>query len=247
MVKYGLSRHMLLSIDAYECVFIERRNRFVGLVSIDDSLVDVHITNTGRLSELLVRGRPCISYRIKGSRLSYRLAGIRVNGGYAVVDTILQSRAFEKALEDSMLPWLEGCSIASKNPRVGDSLLDYKLSCPWGNVYIELKSAVLIGPNREAMYPDCPTLRGQRHIRQLIAMTKAGLKAMLVMVAGFPNARCFKPYRQGDPLVYELIAEAYVSGVDVKALSISMDNSGDIWLENPDLPLCGEWIREAVK
>ncbi len=228
-------------IDVLECVFIERRNRFTGLAYIGGGIEGVHITNTGRLLEILTPERPCLAYRIDGVKLKYRLAGVKVGEeGYAVIDTILQARAFEKAIEANVIPWLMGCSIASRNPRVGGSLLDYKLTCNGNTVFIEVKSAVLMGPSGEAMYPDCPTTRGQRHVRELIKMANSGLNVMLVMIAGLPNAKCFKPYEEGDPIVYELIKKAYTNGVPVKALSIYIDGKGRIILEDPDLPLCME-------
>jgi sugar fermentation stimulation protein A len=47
---------MEISVPLVEGVFRERRNRFVGIVDVGGEPQVVHITNTGRMRELLVDG-----------------------------------------------------------------------------------------------------------------------------------------------------------------------------------------------
>lgn len=80
-----------------------------------------------------------------------------------MIDTRTQARAFERALELGLVPWLRDCSIKKKEIKVGSSRLDYLFECPGGDVYAEMKSAVLRGGEKGeyAMYPDCPSTRGR--------------------------------------------------------------------------------------
>lgn len=222
--------------------FIERVNRFVGKVCLDSGLEYAHITNTGRLEELLTRDRDVLLKRINGGKLRYRVIGVSEYGGYALIDTITQMKVFEALIDQGLIPVFKGCSVSRYSPRVGRSQLDYIIDCGGRGVFIEVKSAVLrLG--KAASYPDCPSIRGRRHIRELMKLASSGYEAHIVFIAGLPNVECFKPYRDGDPEIDRLLREALSSGVGVNALSVYMDSEGNIYLDNPDLPLCGEWLE----
>lgn len=68
-----------------------------------------------------------------------------------MIDTRTQARAFERALELGLVPWLRDCSIKKKEIKVGSSRLDYLFECPGGDVYAEMKSAVLRGGEKGNM------------------------------------------------------------------------------------------------
>jgi len=230
-------------MDVLEGEIVRRINRFVVETRIDGRRIYAHLTNTGRLVEYLVSGRGCLLSRISGGRLKYRLISIEDGDGYAIIDTLTQNRAFIKLIEMDGIRWLRGYRVKSINPRIDGLRLDYVLSNRVRDIYVETKSAVLRGENNEAMYPDCPTIRGRRHIGRIIDMYRSGYDVMLIFIAGLPGARCFKPYHNGDRVTASLIGEAYVTGVPVKAISIYMDGDGSILLDNDDLPLCYEWIE----
>ena len=231
-------RDPLTRFDAVPCTIKARVNRFIVEAIVDGRVERLHNTNTGRLVDVLVPGRQCLAYGIQGRRLSYRLAAVEYGGGYAVVDTLLQARAFEAAVNRGLLPWLPGCRVAGRNPRIPAGLLDYRLDCGGREVLVELKSAVLMGPGGEAMYPDCPTPRGLRHVKWLAEAHTKGIDAVLVFVAAFPAAKCFKPNNVADPATAEAIHKAWRSGLEVRAISLEATPGGLVVLVNPDLPLC---------
>jgi len=119
--------------------FKRRINRFVGLVDLDGHSAEVHITNTGRLYDILVPGREVLLSRIRGGRLRYRLIAAEDLGGlYSIPDVRTQAMVFESLVERGYIPYLSGCSIVSRNPRIGD----YLVRCGDREVLIETKSAV---------------------------------------------------------------------------------------------------------
>jgi sugar fermentation stimulation protein A len=232
---------VLTRFDALQCRILSRENRFAVRALIDGSEELLHNTNTGRLLDVLVPGRRCLAYQITGRRLRYRLAAVEYLGGFAVTDTILQSRTFEEAVDRGLLPWAPKCRVASRNPRVPVGRLDYRLRCgPW-EVLVETKSAVLAGPRGEALYPDTTSLRGRRHVRWLIEAHTAGLRVELVFIAAFPAARCYAPNPRGDPVLARLIEEARRAGVPMHSLSLEARPEGIVSLVNPDLPPCPGW------
>jgi len=102
--------------------------------------------------------------------------------------------------------------------------------------YLEIKSAVLRGRKDVAMYPDCVSLRGRRHIRELINIVLKGGKGILLFIAAIPHVKAFKPNRAVDEEVYELIREAVSVGVMLKAMGMFFNPcDSTVMLENPDL------------
>jgi len=237
---------MLTRLDTVDCVFQERLNRFVGTALIGGRLERLHITNTGRLHEFLVKGRRCKAIPIRGRKLNYRLVAVEDGPGYAIIDTRTQSLAFEKAVEKGLLCFARGCRIEAREPKIAGGRLDYVLSCPEGRTLVELKSAVLRGPRGEALYPDCPTDRGVRHVEELTRMYRSGLRVAIVFTAAMPGPRCFMPYREGDPRLYDALSRAVLEGVPIHAYSIHIDGEGRILLGDPCLSLCPEWL-EAIR
>ncbi len=235
----------LITLDAVDCEVVRRINRFVVLVKLENVEEYAHITNTGRLEEFLVEGRRCKAIRIAGRKLNYRIVAVEhASGMYAVIDTRLQSKAFETAVSRGLLCFLHNCRIAGREPRLEGGRADYLLDCNGDKVVVELKSAVLEGPGGEAMYPDCPSDRGVRHINELAKLAEAGNRAAVVFVAGFPGARCFKPYKQGDPRIYTLLREAINRGLEVYSFSLGLDPlRNTIFLDRPCIPLCREWLE----
>lgn len=237
----------LLETVVEECVFKKRLNRFVGEAVIDDGVERLHITNTGRLKEYLVEGKRCLATPIKGRKLKYRLLAVEDEGGYAVIDTRTQSKAFEAAVDQSLICGIEGCSVKAKEPIIGRSRFDYLLECGDSEVIVETKSAVLKGPLGEAMYPDCPSDRGLRHISHLRRLHGEGWRVAIIFTAALPGALCFKPYLEGDPRIYEALGKAYLEGVPIIAYSISMTRDGRVLLEKPCLPMCSDWVDSITQ
>ena len=230
---------MILSVGtARECRIVERLNRFVVLVEISGKSYSMHINNTGRLEELLLQGRKafCIETKHPG-KTDGRLFAVEERGLGALIDTQIQMKAFERLVEKGRLPWLKGCSIQKRNPRLGASVLDYLLKRGNKSVFLELKSAVL-REGRFASYPDCPTVRGQRHVQELTAYAKTGGAATIVFMAALPEVSAFKPCRKGDPLSAEYLWDAHNQGVRIKAIGLFYD-PGDslVHLSDPDLPV----------
>jgi sugar fermentation stimulation protein A len=141
-------------------------------------------------------------------------------GGYALIDTRLQEEAFRAALEAGLVPRLRGCRVAARSPRVGGSVLDYLLECRGRRVYLELKSAAFLSWSGEALYPDCPTERGRRHLRLLARLAARGEAAAIYFVTAVPGARVVRPNRLADPQVADALLEALEAGVEAGAVGL---------------------------
>ncbi|WP_456368224.1 DNA/RNA nuclease SfsA [Thermococcus sp.] len=235
-----MKQRLLLELNTVPCTFIERLNRFVALVDVSGEIRRALVTNTGRLEEFMIPGRKAFCLPKSGGKTDFVLVAFEDLGGKgAVIDTRTQAKAFERAVELGLVPWLKGCMIKRREVRVGSSRLDYLFDCPGGETYAEMKSAVLRGGERGeyAMYPDCPSTRGQRHIRELIELRKRGKGTMIFFIGAMPGVEKFKPYERGDPEIARLLREAKKVGVEIHALSISLIPGKGIVLERPELEI----------
>jgi sugar fermentation stimulation protein A len=198
--------------DASSCRVLQRVNRFVVNIEVREKINRAHITNSGRLREFLVRNRKGYCFETpKTEKTSFRLFAIEEEGLAAVIDTWLQMKGLEAAQRRGLIPWLRGADFIRRNPKLGSSLLDYLYEREGNPVYVEVKSAVLKeGPF--AMYPDCPTLRGQRHVEEMMRWVKRGGKAFLVFMAALPYVAGFRPNRKADPRLHRLLKKAKKGG-----------------------------------
>ena len=221
-----------------KCVIVGRVNRFVVKVIVDGNEQRAYINNTGRLSELLVGGRGAFCVRSKGTgKMDYRLFAVEDDNLGAIIDTQLQMKAFERALETGLIPWLSGCRILRRNARLGSSLIDYLLRCNEDRVYLEVKSAVLRG-GTYAMYPDCPSTRGRKHVKELTNHAKRGGKSIILFIAALPKVEAFKPNKTADPEIHKLLLEANKVGVKLRAIGMYYNPADSfIYLYNPSLKI----------
>jgi sugar fermentation stimulation protein A len=229
----------LLRVEgALECTIVSRVNRFVVEVEVGGFPERAHINNTGRLPGLLASGRRGYCLKRDGGKTRYRLFAIEdADGEAALIDTQLQMRGFEQALGRGLIPWLRGCSVARRAPRVGKSVLDYLLDCG-RPVYAELKSAVLRLEGDLAAYPDPASSRGRRHVEVLTRLAERGAGAALVFVAAMPRVKGFTLNVEADPVLPSLVRQAELKGVLVKALSMYYSPAtSEVVLSNPDLPV----------
>jgi len=221
-----------------ECRIIKRISRFKVLVKVKSGRVLAYINNTGRLEQYLVRGK--LGYLVGSSgKLNYRLIGVEDQGLAALVDTRLQERVFEKLVESSALPWLEGYVVVKRYPRVQGRVFDFLLRSGERDLLVELKSAVLRLDHHVAGYPDAPTKRGRDQLVALGDLVSRGFyKGLVVFASGLPGIRAFQLYCGADKLIKNAVKYALSRGVVFKSISLYLDPlRGKVVLENPDLPV----------
>ena len=221
-----------------ECVILERINKFVAKIILDGKIRRAYINNTGRLTNHLSKGKRgfCIVHK-KDLKTDCRLFAVKEDSLAAVIDTYLQMKALEKIITLNLIPWINGCRILKRNARLNASYIDYLLECKKGKAYLEVKSAVLRSGGY-ATYPDCPSLRGRRHIMELTEYAERGGWSIILFIAALPDVKAFKPNSSADPKIAELLLKAEKAGVEIRAIEMYY-NPEDcyFYLSKSDLPV----------
>ena len=199
-----------------EARFLDRPNRFIAHVELNGAVETVHVKNTGRCRELLVPG--CTVYLEKGTnpnrKTAYDLIAVEKGTRLINMDAQAPNKVFaEWAAAGNFLP-----DVTAIRPEYayGASRLDFCLETPEGLHLVEVKG-VTLEEGGNARFPDAPTERGIRHIRELQQAAESGLDAVLFFVVQIKDIHSVTPNDATHPAFGEALREAAAHGVRVLA------------------------------
>lgn len=140
---------------------------------------------------------------------------------WIVINTLRANEIAQEALANGHIAQLAGYADIRREVRYGaeKSRIDFLLSnhARQPDCYIEVKS-VTLHEDSVGFFPDAVTARGQKHIRELIAMVAQGYRAVLLFVIGHSAINCVKPAMHIDPVYASLCAQALQAGVEMYAI-----------------------------
>ncbi|WP_295749970.1 DNA/RNA nuclease SfsA [uncultured Oscillibacter sp.] len=194
--------------------FLRRPNRFVAQVEAEGAVQTVHVKNTGRCRELLVPGAAV--YLEKNAspkrKTAYDLIAVQKGDLLVNMDAQAPNRVFAEWLE----PRLPAGAVLRREYVYGDSRLDFCVESPRGLFLIEVKG-VTLEDGGAARFPDAPTERGVKHLRELQRAAEAGLGAALFFVVQMETMRSVAPNDETHPAFGAALREAAAHGVRVCA------------------------------
>lgn len=197
--------------------FIARPNRFIAKVEIDGVETTVHVKNTGRCKELLLPG--CTVYLEKAKnperKTPYDLIAVDTPIGIVNID----SQAPNAVVKE----WLNSQDYDYVKPeyKYGDSRIDFYMEKGQDSYLMEVKGCTLI-KDGIGYFPDAPTERGVKHLRELTAAIERGYKAMIAFVIQVEGVTEVRPNIDTHPEFGVALQEAIDAGVEVLYLCCSV-------------------------
>jgi len=95
---------------------------------------------------------------------------------------------------------------------------DFLLTGNGGECYVEVKSVTLVTDDGFSAFPDAVTVRGARHIRELLAVRAAGHRAVLLFVVQRADGlKGFRAAGEIDPVYAEALRQAHAAGLEIYA------------------------------
>lgn len=196
--------------------FVDRPNRFVARVETAAGLQTVHVKNTGRCRELLLPGAAVYLERgtNPGRKTLYDLIAVEKGPLLINMDAQAPNRVFAE--------WVRGGSFSPEVTAVrpefpcGESRLDFCLETPRGPHLVEVKG-VTLEQDGLARFPDAPTERGVKHIRELQRAAEAGVDATLFFVVQMEHILSVSPNDDTHPAFGAALRQAAERGVQVLA------------------------------
>ena len=198
---------------------VRRYKRFLADIELSDgTLVTAHTPNTGSMLQCAEPGQTVLLSKSDNPKrkLAWSWELVRVNNGWVDINTHRANRVVEEALRTNQIPGLQNYTVRPEFP-FADSRIDFMLESSEEKVLLEVKNVTLCCLPGVACFPDAVTIRGQKHLRDLISATKNGWRAVIFFLVQRSEAEAFMPADAIDPEYGRLLREAVNSGVEALA------------------------------
>ena len=197
-------------------VFLSRPNRFIAHIEINGQTEICHVKNTGRCRELLPQGAQVWCQKSDNPNRKTQFDLITVRKGNRLIN--MDSQAPNAAAKEWLLAGGLG-SIEKLKPESfhGESRFDFSFEKDGQPCLLEVKGVTLENDGICA-FPDAPTERGARHLRELAQAAKAGYGAYVLFVIQMKNVQYLHPNDVTDPAFGAALREAAAAGVQILAM-----------------------------
>ena len=203
-------------MDYVKGIFKSRPNRFIAEVEVEGKSEIAHVPNTGRCKELLVENavvwlKPSDNPKRK---TKFSLHFVENKGVLVSLYSQQANSIVYDAIISGKIKELQGYNFHQREKTIDNSRIDIHLANDNDECYVEVKGVTLI-VDGEARYPDAPTERGAKHLKELIKLKKEGKRCVVFFLIQHPIAKFFRPNWQNDPIFSQTLNEAYESGVEI--------------------------------
>lgn len=223
---------MLFNSPLKKAVLIKRYKRFLADVILEDGTeTTIHVANTGAMTGCATPGDTVwysTSTNLKRKYpFSWELTQTK-NDHYICVNTMQANKLAEEAIKNGVIDTLSMYKNLTREVKYGEenSKIDVLLSgCVdehnneynKADCFVEVKSVTLYKENIHGEFPDAVTTRGQKHLRELMAIAATGKRAVLLFVVLHSGIKSVSAAVDIDPLYAKLLKQAVNSGVEVLA------------------------------
>jgi sugar fermentation stimulation protein A len=223
-------------------VLIKRYKRFLADIETSKGKrITIHCPNTGAMTNCQEPGSSVwysTSENLKRKYPNTWELVQAVNGPLIGINTGLSNHLVKEALVSGTISELSGYSSIRSEVKYGeqnsriDFLVEYPDRSPTTSCYVEVKNVSLCVGDGEGIFPDAKTLRGQKHLQELMAMSALGHRAVLVFCVQHSTIASVGPADAIDPEYGRLLRQAKASGVELIAYQTSFD------IGNASIRLC---------
>lgn len=206
-------------------LLLRRYKRFLADVELSDgTVVTAHCANSGSMLGCAAPGSPVLLSRSDNParKLPHTWELVHADDCWIGINTGLPNRLAREGIEQGVVSELQGYERIRQEVCYGAerSRIDLLLEEP-GLCYVEVKNVTLV-EDGVARFPDAVTTRGQKHLRELMAMVESGARAVNFFVVQHGNARTVTPADSIDPAYGKLLRQAADAGVELLAYQASV-------------------------
>lgn len=208
---------------------VRRYKRFLADIVTDaGEHLCIHCPNTGSMLNCMGEGARVWFQR--NSDPKRKLPGTwelveTPQGRLACVNTARANRLVEEALLAGWIEELAGFTTLKREVAYGieSSRVDFRLDYSTGPAFVEVKSVTLgFGDTAVAAFPDAVTTRGARHLRELAALARDGIRAVQLYCVNLSGIEAVRPAKEIDPLYAVALRDAVAAGVEVLAYGVEL-------------------------
>ena len=202
-------------------IFLSRPNRFVAHVEVDGQMEVCHVKNTGRCKELLRPGAAVyLEESLNPSRKTrYDLVTVEKGDRIINMDSQAPNKLFaEWARRGEFRP---GLTLLRGETTFGNSRFDFYWEAGEQRGFVEVKG-VTLEEDGVVRFPDAPTLRGVKHIEELIRAREEGYEAAVCFVIQMDRVKYLTPNDRTHPEFGQALRKAAQAGVELLALDCTV-------------------------
>ena len=210
--------------NIYEAIFIDRPNRFNGKVKYNNEEIVVHVPNTGRCKEILKPGCKVFlrEENNPNRKTKFDLIAAYKEDMLISIDSQIPNKVVKEALENKAINKLKKYDNILSEKTFGKSRFDFKLSNDTGEEYYLEVKGVTLEENKKCSFPDAPTERGVKHLKELAKAAGQGYICYAAFVIQMEGVDEVRPNIETHPQFAEALAEAKAAGVQVLCLGCSV-------------------------
>ena len=201
--------------------FLSRPNRFVARVEAEGEELVCHVKNTGRCRELLVPGATVWLEESPNPSRKTKFDLIAVEKGDRLIN--MDAQAPNKVFGEWAAAggFREGLTLLRPEITYGSSRFDFYWGSSKSRGFVEVKG-VTLEEDGVVRFPDAPTLRGVKHLDELVKARKAGYEAAVCFVIQMENVRWFAPNDVTHPEFGQALRRAAQAGVEILAMDCAV-------------------------
>lgn len=213
-----------------EGIFINRPNRFIAYVEVDGKIEICHVKNTGRCKELLITGAKVFLEESdnKHRKTKYDLVQVYKETHLVNIDSQMPNYLVKEWLENGY--GFSGITYIKPEKKYGNSRFDLYVEYQGKKAWIEVKG-VTLEVDGVAKFPDAPTERGIKHIKELMNSIKDGYEAWIIFVVQMDGIKKFEPNWNTHEQFGQALLEAQNKGVNIRAYNCKLDK-GSITIQD---------------
>ena len=216
--------------------FISRPNRFIAEVEIDGNIEIAHVKNTGRCKELLTEGTTVYVQKSDNParKTKYDLITVVKNGMLINMDSQAPNKVFGEWVSQGN--FAADVDLIKPECKYGNSRFDFYIEAGGRKIFAEIKGVTL----EEAgivMFPDAPTERGIKHIKELCECVKNGYEGYIFFIIQMEQCKYFTPNKATHIEFAEALKKASECGVNIKAMNCNVTKDELIILKEVEIKL----------
>lgn len=204
--------------DISKAVFLERPNRFIAHVLLNGKKEIVHVKNTGRRREILNRGTQVIleKSRNKNRKTNYSLISAYKGNNLINIDSQVPNAVVYQGLRDKKVDEIQNICMLKREVFYGNSRFDIYFETPLEKGFVEVKGVTLENDGI-TMFPDAPTERGTKHVKEMVKAVHEGYKGYIFFLIQMKGVKYFTPNAIMDDKFASALKYAKENGVGILA------------------------------
>ncbi|NHJ31822.1 MAG: DNA/RNA nuclease SfsA [Asgard group archaeon] len=204
--------------------FIGRPNRFLVNLKIEESneMEKAFLHDPGRMKELLTPNARLLirePLNLNNRKTKWDILAVEYENRIVTINSSLPNRVAKQAIKSGWIKEISTYSNLKTEVKYGNSRLDFLLTNEREKCFVEVKGVTLV-ENNKALFPDAPTTRGARHLRELMTIKSKGDRAVVLFICMRDDPEIFSPNEETDPEFSREFRKAQSKGVEILVYTV---------------------------